>query len=266
MSPTSVVAPAALPARFPAAITARWLLIALAAAAPLPLLAQIAGRSGDGYLFRRPVISLSIRGGYDRPTGGSDLFDFATTQLTLNKRDFAAFGYQADLGVRLANRIDLVLTGGESKRSAPSEFRKFIDKDDQPIEQTTTLHRVPLTLGVKFALTSPGERISQLAWIPSRFTPWIGAGGGSLYYTFSQQGDFVDFQTLRVFGRRFRSDGWAPMAYAHAGADVRVTTRLALTGDVRYSMARGTLNNSFSGFEKIDLSGTAATMGLTVRY
>lgn len=266
MSPTSVVLPAMLPATCARLAAARWAWLALAAAAPLPLLAQIAGRSGDGFLFRQPVISLSIRGGYDRPTGRSDLYDFVTDQLTLGRGDFAAFGYQADLGVRLTNRLELVMTGGESKRTAPSEFRDFIDNDDQPIEQTTTLHRVPLSLGLKFALTSPGERISKLAWIPSRFTPWAGAGGGMTYYTFSQRGDFVDFETLRVFNRRFRSDGWAPMAYANVGADLRVTTRLALTGDLRYSVSRGTLNRQFDGFEKIDLSGSAATLGLTVRY
>ena len=84
-------------------------------------------------------------------------------------------------------------------------------------------------------------------------------------YTFSQNGDFVDFETLNVFKQSFASTGWTPMAYGNVGVDVKITTRVALTGDLRYSMARGTLGGKFVGFDKIDLSGTAATMGLTLR-
>lgn len=250
----------------PTATLLRWLLLALLAAAPLPLRAQSAGRSGDGYLFRRPVISLTIRGGYDRPTAGSDIYDFTTRQLTLDKGDFAAGSYQIDLGVRLAERIDLVFGGGEARRTKGSEFRRYIDSDDQPIEQETALRRVPLTVGVRYALTSPGDRVSRFAWIPARFTPWIGAGGGAMYYVFEQRGDFVDFETLDVFNKRFRSDGFAPVGYASVGADIGLTPRLLLSGDVRYSAARAQLSDAFQGFERIDLSGTAATLGFTVRY
>lgn len=244
----------------------RWLLLALSAAAPLTLFAQDAGERGDGFLFRRPVVSLSIRGGYDRPSGSSDIYDFATTQLTLNRGDFAALGFQLDVGVRLAERLDLVFTGGDARRSQASEFRNYVDNNDLPIEQTTTLRRLPLTVGVKYALTRPGEQIGKFAWIPSRLTPWVGIGGGTMQYTFRQSGDFVDFQTLNVFAKTFQSKGWTPMAYAHVGTDLSLNPRFALTGDLRYSAARATLTGAFDGFDRIDLSGAAATMGLTIRY
>ncbi len=241
-----------------------WLLIALAAL-PLPLFAQELGQGGNGYFFRRPLLSFSLRGGYDRPRASSDVFDFATTQLTLNKGDLAAGGYRADIGVRLAERVELVISGGQSVRTAGSEFRKYVDNNDLPIEQTTKLSRVPLSLGFQYALTAPGERISRFAWIPSRITPWVGAGAGAMNYIFQQNGDFVDFQTLNVFRQEYRSSGWAPMGYANLGAEVRLTTRVSFTGDLRYTASRATLGGTFVGFDKIDLSGTAATMGLTVR-
>lgn len=243
-----------------------WLLAALTAAAPLALFAQDAGQRGDGFLFRRPTISLSVRGGYDRPAGRSDIYDFTTTQLTIDRGDFAALGYQFDLGVRLVERLDLVFTGGEARRSQASEFRNFVDNDDRPIEQTTTLRRLPFTIGVRYALTRPGEQIGKFAWIPSRLTPWIGIGGGTMQYAFRQSGDFVDFKTSNVFARTYQSKGWTPMAYAHLGADLSLNPRFALTGDLRYSAARARLDGAFVGFDKIDLSGAAATMGLTVRY
>jgi len=244
----------------------RWLLVVLTAAAPMALFAQTGGERGDGFLFRRPVVSFTIRGGYDRPTGGSDIYDFTTTRLTLGRNDFAALGYAFDMGIRLTDRFDLSFSAGEARRSTPSEFRDFIDNNDRPIEQTTTLSRVPLTVGVKYALASPGERIGKLAWIPSRFTPWVGLGGGAMRYRFNQSGDFVDFQTLNVFPRTFRSSGWAPMGYANIGADISLNERFTLTGDVRYSAARAPLTGAFEGFDRIDLSGTAATMGISVRY
>jgi hypothetical protein len=239
-----------------------WLVLA---AAPLPLLAQPVGSAGDGYFFHRPTVSLTLRGGLDRPMGSSQIWDFTTTNLTVNQGDFTAPGFQVDLGIRLSNRTELVLASGTSRRAAPSEFRKYIDNNDLPIQQTTAIRRLPVTLGVRYALSAPEERISRFAWIPSRITPWIGAGAGAMNYTFSQVGDFVDFQTLNVFKQSFGSSGWTPMAYGNLGLDVKLTTRLSLTGDLRYTAARAALNGSFVGFDKIDLSGTAATMGLTVR-
>ncbi len=241
-----------------------WLLMALAAA-PLPLLAQDRTHAGNGYYFSRPAVSLTVRGGYDRALGGSDIYDFTTTNLTLNKGDFAAFGYQLDFGIRLSDRSELVLSGGAAQRSADSEFRKYVDNKDLPIQQTTTLRRVPLSVGVKYALANPETRISRFAWIPARIVPWIGAGGGAMNYSFSQNGDFVDFQTLNVISQNYRSAGWAPMGYANVGLDLKLATRLSLTGDVRYTYSKATLSGPFQGFDKIDLSGTAATMGFTVR-
>ena len=243
-----------------------WLLVALIVAPPVALFAQDAGERGDGFLFRRPVVTLAIRGGYDRPAARSDLYDFTIRQLTLDRRDFAAVSYAVDVGVRVAKRLDLVFSGGDARSSKPSEFRDFIDTDDKPIRQTTSLRRLPLTVGVRYALTSPGEQISRLAWIPSRFTPWVGLGGGLLHYNFRQTGDFVDFNSLNVFPKTFASKGQTAMAYANLGADLSLNERFMLTGDVRYSAARTPLSDTFEGFDRIDLSGTAATIGISVRY
>jgi hypothetical protein len=252
----------------PAGASAGWsrALLALAlCAATRPSLAQPAGAIGDGFAFRRPILSLTVRGGYDRPTAGSEIFDFATTNLTLSKGDFAAAGMQVDLGIRFTDRAEFVFSGGSARREAASEFRNFIDNNDKPIEQTTRLRRVPISIGLKYALTSPGERIGKFAWIPSRVTPWAGAGVGSMHYNFSQIGDFVDFQTLNVFRDELTSNGWAPMAYGHLGTDLRLTTRMSLTGDLRYTYSQTKLSAAFVGFNNIDLSGAAATMGFTLR-
>ena len=246
----------------------RSLLLLALLAAPLALAAQPAGAIGEGYFFHRPIVSLTVRGGLDRPTAASDIWSFTTSNLTVNKGDFLAPGYQVDLGFRLSNRAEVVFASGLSVRSTGSEFRKFIDNNDKPIEQTTRLRRLPVTMGLRYALRAPEERLGKLAWVPARFTPWVGAGGGFLNYTFSQRGDFVDFQTFNVFKQDYVISGWTPMGYANVGLDTKLTTRLWLTTDFRYSMARASMNtpgSKFSGFNNIDLSGAAATMGFTVR-
>lgn len=241
--------------------------VALIAAVPAVAAAQVVARpAGDDALrLSPPRLSLTIRGGYDRPIGSSRIFAFSTRNLTLDDGDFASGGYQADLGIRLSERLQLVASSGSATRRVESEFRDFIDNNDQPIEQTTRLRRLPVTLGLKYALTSPGEQIGSYIWIPSRITTWIGAGGGMMNYTFSQIGDFVDFQSLNVFRQTLTAGGWTPMAYANVGADLRVNDHVSLTGDIRYSAAQAKLSGSYYGFDRVDLSGTAATMGFTLR-
>jgi hypothetical protein len=241
-----------------------FLLLALAAT-PLPLFAQ-STLGGDGFQFKPPAVTLTLRGGYDRPFAGGDIYSFATDKLTLSKSAFAAVNAQLDLGINLSPRVQIVLGAGTARSDKPSEFRKYIDTDNKPIEQSTRLRRIPLTVGARYALRPTGEQIGRFAWIPSRLVPWAGAGVGSMNYSFSQVGDFVDFKTLNVFPQTLESSGWAPMAYANVGGDLGITTHLLLTGDLRYTFARGKLDGGFVGFNNIDLSGAAATMGFTLRY
>ena len=87
-----------------------------------------------------------------------------------------------------------------------------------------------------------------------------------MYYRFKQTGDWVDFNTLDVFGSEFASDGWAPTANVQTGVDYSITPHLALTGEARYVWSNGSLSQDFSGFQKIDLSGFSTSVGVAVRF
>jgi hypothetical protein len=245
-----------------------------AAAAGLLLLAALAGGrpawaqqgSGDGFLFDRPSVSFTLRGGFDRAIAGSDVFSFATDQLTLERRDFSSVTGGVDLAVWLTPRVDFVLGGSYSGTRAPSEFRDFVDTDDRPIEQTTTFKRVPLTASVKAYLAPRGRSIGRFAWIPSRYAPYVGAGGGAMWYRFRQDGDFVDFRTNDIFREQLSASAWTPTAHGMAGIDYALGARYALTGEARYSWARADMSNDFTDFDRIDLSGVSATVGFSVRF
>jgi hypothetical protein len=236
----------------------------LAAAAP-----AAAQGSGKGYLLATPVGSLSLRVGYDRALAGSDVFREASRLLTVEKSDFGGVSGALDLGVRVNDRFDVVLGAAYAGSSVTSEYRGYVDNDDLPIEQTTQLQRVPVSLSLKGYLAPRGRSIGRFAWIPNRFSPYAGGGGGMLWHRFRQQGDFVDFNTqnLRVFTSTFESDKWTTQLHAFTGVDVSLSPRTALTAEARYTWARAPLSREyFTGFERIDLSGVAATAGLSFRF
>jgi hypothetical protein len=228
-----------------------------------PALAQGAG---NGFLFTEPRGSFELRGGFAHANAGSDIFSFTTNELTIDRRDFSGFTIDGDLGFRIAPRFDVVVGGSYAGTRTPSEFRDFVDQNDLPIQQTTTFQRAPLTASVKAYLTPRGRSIGHYAWVPSKLAVYVGGGGGAMWYRFRQRGDFVDFETNEVFSDQFESSGWTPEAHAMAGFDLSLTPRFALTTQGRYSWAKATPDEDFSGFRKIDLSGFAVTAGLAVRF
>ena len=237
-------------------------MLALGTSAPV-----IAQGSGDGYLFHAPGGTFTIRAGYDHANAGSDVFAQSVDLLTINKRDFSGLTLGADVALAVSQRFDISLDAGWSHAKKGSEFRKFVDNKDMPIEQNTSFDRVPLTANVRFYLTPPGRSIGSLAWIPSKVVPWVGAGGGVMYYRFRQDGDFVDFNTGNVFASTIESSNWTPTWQGMGGADFTLSPHVALRADARYVWAKSKLDRStFSKeFDRIDLSGVQGTLGLTYR-
>jgi len=237
----------------------------LAAAAVTPVVA-CAQNAGNGFLFGPPTATFALRGGWAIARAKSDLFSYTTELLTLNRSDFSSPDLVADLAFRITDRTQIVLSGGLSGMDRESEFRHFIDNNDKPIQQTTSFRRVPVTIGVKRYLTSPGRSIGRFAWIPSRVAPYVGAGGGMMWYRFRQAGDFINFETTDVFSSTLDSQGWAPTGHILAGVDYSMSASFAITSEARYGYAKAKLSNDFSGFERVDLSGLSTTVGLAVRF
>jgi opacity protein-like surface antigen len=244
-----------------------FIAVALAIAIPgSSLFAQVAG---NGYLFHAPYVTFDLRGGYSAASAGSDVFTDVTSQLTLSKRDFGSLTVGGDVAFRITSQVDLTLDAGYSHSTHKSEFRDFVDNNNLPIEQTTTFERIPLTANVKVHLAQTGRSIGHLAWIPSRVVPYVGGGVGMMSYRFRQQGDFVDFNTNKVFNSTFdtQDDGrdWAFVQQVMAGVDYNFSPMFGVTLDARYLHGRGDLGTAFSGYDKIDLSGASASVGISVR-
>jgi hypothetical protein len=241
--------------------TARWASIMLL---PLSLAAQ--ARAGDGFMFGAPRSSLTLRMGYAQPAEGSDIYTFVQKELTLGRGDLAGGSIAAAAAFFLSPRLALQMDLGYASRTAPSAYRKWVDNNNREIEQSTALKRIPLTAGLRYYLTPAGRSVGRLAWVPARVATYVAAGAGFTWYQFQQTGDFVDYQTLDVFPSTLVSRGWAPSAYAAVGVDYPLTARMGLTGEARYDLGRAAMGTDFQGFKPIDLSGTAISVGLTLRF
>jgi hypothetical protein len=244
------------------AIVAATGALMLPAITPLP--AQ--PRGGDGYLFERPRLSLALRVGAARPNAAGDLFDFISRQLTVDRGDYLAPAFSTEMGWRVSDHAELMLGLASSHRRIGSEYRAFVDNEDQPIEQRTAFSRTPLTVGLKWHLTPVGRSVSRLVWIPTRVVPFVAIGSGVTHYRLAQRGDFIDFRTSDVFSSTLAASGWSPSAYGAAGIVWNVAPSVGLTTELRYDAAHGSPGRDFDGFDRINLSGAGVTAGLVFRF
>lgn len=236
-------------------------------AAPSPPETRVS-RSTPDFLFGQPRGSLGVRGSWVFARAGSDIFDFVREHLTLDKGAFNAPGIAADLAIAVTPRVDAAVGFEFSQASARSEYRAFVDNNRQPIEQTTRLREANVSGTVRVALMPRGVGVGRLAWIPRRVTPYVGAGGGFLWYDFTQSGDFVDVLSPNraIFRDVITSQGWTPSAHALGGVDLRVHRRMFVTLEGRYLWAAATLQQRFEDFDPIDLAGFRTSAGINILF
>ena len=222
--------------------------------------------SSPDFLIGRPRASMGVRGEWLFASAGSDIFDFVTKQLTVEKSAFNAPGFGAEVSISVTPRLDVVAGFDLARSSTPSEYRNFVDNRNLPIQQTTSLRQSNLFGAIKFAVTPRGRAISRFAWIPAAIVPYVGAGGGFTNYDFKQVGDFVDFSNNRVFADTFRSQGWAPTGHVFGGTDIQVYKRMFLSLEGRYLWTRATLDADFIDFDPMDLGGFRFGAGVHVMF
>lgn len=222
---------------------------------------------GEGFLFREPGVSVTVYGGVNQPGAGGDLFGYARREFTLDRAGFRSPTVGFDLAFVVGPRTELLFGLMPASSRVASEYREWVDGDDKPIEQTTAYQRAPLTASVRYYLVDRGRAIGSTAWIPATIVPFVGAGVGTVRYSFEQVGDFIDVATLAVRPDRLTSRGWAPVLQASGGVQYNLSRRLLFTGELRYlrgSADASTPNRDYIGY-RLDLSGLTTLVGFTLR-
>ena len=217
------------------------------------------------FLLGRPRASVSVRGGWVMASAGSDIYDFITSQLTVDKADFNGATFMTDVAFSITPRVDVLGGVNLNSMNKPSHYRGYsevINGQDMPIQQTTELRQIDLAGSVRFSLMPRGREVSRYAWIPSTFVPYVGGGAGFMHYQLKQYGDFVDFADLDIFSDNFSSAGWSPSVHAFAGGDFQLVKRLYLTVEGRFTWVNAELDQDFIGFEPMDLGGFKLAAGI----
>ncbi len=220
----------------------------------------------DGYFFKSPSVTFSLRAGAALPTAKDPLHRFFFDELTLNRRDFASITLGGDVAVYLTRRLDLVGSASYAQITKDSEFRDWVDQDDLPIEQTTKLKRTPVLVGFRVFPWERGQSVGKFAWIPSSLLPYAGGGVGFMWYELEQEGWFVDHDDLDIFADTFLASGTVPLFSGFAGAEWWPAARLGLTLEGRFSHARARLLGDFRAFNHIDLGGFQLVAGISTRF
>lgn len=221
------------------------------------------------FLFGEPRASIGVRGSWVFAREGSDIFSFVKQHLTIDDGDFDAPAVAGDVGIAIARRVEVVGGVEFSRTAMRSEYRNFVDNNRRPIEQDTQLRALDVHASIRVALAPRGHGVSRLAWIPSRATPYVGAGGGMLWYQFSQAGDFIDALApppQPVFTDRFESKGHTPSAHVFGGVDVRLFRGLMGTVEGRYLWANAPLGRRYENFDPIDLAGFRMSAGINMLF
>jgi hypothetical protein len=214
-------------------------------------------------------MTLNLNFGYGIPSAGSDLFDDVIDDFTLGKSDFHAPVIGGGLSLFLNDRMDLAFEFSYAKSSSWSEYACCVDFDDLPIEQETQFTQVPVTVSFRYFLMDRGREIGNLSWVSTTWAPYVGFGGGRMFYEFQQAGDFIVFdeEGWPIVRDRFFSEGWAWVGHVFGGLQWAFSPHLVLTAEGRYSLADAELDRpAYSGLEPIDLSGFQGTMGFGVRF
>lgn len=223
------------------------------------------------FLFGRPHGTVSLVFGYGVPRAASDIFEEVDTLFTLAKSDFRGPVLGIALAFTLDERWDLAVEIAHSGSERWSEYRDWVEEgkggEKIPIEQKTTFRRTPVMLSAHYYLLDRGRSVGRLAWVPSRWAPYVGVGLGRVFYRFAQEGDFVDFVDSSIFTGEFESRGSAWMAQVFGGAQWSLSRSSVLRGEARYGWARADLDRlSYTGYDPIDLSGFQVTLGLGIRF
>jgi len=217
---------------------------------------QTTASSPPDFMLGRPRATIGARGSFLVASANSDVYDFVTDVLAIEKSDFNTGSFALEFGYGVTPRLDIIGTMDMNGMNHASDYRDWEDNRGLPIQQTTELKQLNLTVSAKFALIPRGRAISKLAWIPNTFIPYVGAGGGYGKYELRQNGDFVDFDNgNNVFSDTFVSDGWSPTFHVLGGTDIQVFRHMMLSFDARYAWQKATLERDFIGFEPIDLGG-----------
>lgn len=176
--------------------------------------------------------------------------------LSFDIKDFNGATVGAEYLVGLNEFVDAGLGVGLYKRTVPSVYASYVNRNGLEIEQDLKLRMVPFTATIRFLPLGRSAGIE----------PYIGAGVAIINWRYSESGDFIDFTDGSVFRENYVGDGTATGPTVLGGIRIPLGN-WGFGGEIRWQDAKGDLPTDlgFAG-DKIDLGGWNYLATLNVRF
>ncbi len=203
-------------------------------------------------------LNLSLGGfvpkGEDARVDGDVLLENRTL-LLFDFSDFNTGSVGAEWVVPVGEYLEAGVGAAFSRRTVPTIYDAFVDRDGSEIEQELRLRIIPLTATVR--ILPLGRRHT--------FQPYVGGGVGWLNWRYSETGEFVDFRDFSVFRSRFTANGSEVGPVAVMGARFLTGHHVAFGGEFRYQKGEADLPDDFLG-NRLDLGGYHYLATLQIRF
>lgn len=190
------------------------------------------------------------------PQGDSQYWDETFDAFTGQPSDFEDVVFGVDYMWRTSRHAGLLFGGSYYDGATTQAYRDWVDANGADITHRTSLMLSDLTAAYVWRFGRGGA------------SPYIGGGGGLLWWRLREEGYFIDFSDaeLPVVFASYRAEGTTWELFALAGFDIPLGRQWSFFFEGRYRWSEAELNEDFSGFGTIDLSGLQLAGGFSWNF
>jgi hypothetical protein len=194
--------------------------------------------------------------GIFEPNGDSRYWDEKFIDFTGSPSDFEDVVFGVDYLWRTSDQGGLLFGLSFYDGRATQAYRDWETSDGRDISHVTELSFGDLTAAY------------VLRFGRSSVRPYLGAGGGLLWWRLREEGSFIDFgdPDLPIIFASYQGDAVTWEFFALAGLDFRLGHRWSFFFEGRYRWSEDELNKDFAGFGTIDLSGAQLVGGFSYNF
>ncbi len=231
---------------FTRAIVGALIIVAVSAVAAE---AQGNWRPGDFGSFR-------LRFGLFEPDAESQYWDDKFADFTGSPSNFEDFVWGADYLWRTSKSAGFMFGTSFYSGATTQAYREWVDAYGGDIRHTTSLDLWDMSAAFVWRLGR------------GRVAPYLGVGGGFVYWKLAESGSFIDFgdPELPIIFATYQASGWTYEGLGFVGLDVGLGYRWSFFAEARYRISDDELSDDFAGFGEIDLSGTELTAGFSWNF
>jgi hypothetical protein len=200
--------------------------------------------------------SFRLRLGIFEPDASSQYWDDKFRDFTGSPSSFKDLLFGMDYMWRTSKNSGFLFGTSFYSGKATQSYRDWVDEFGNDISHTTSLDLWDISAA--FVL-----RLGR-----GSVVPYLGIGGGFVYWDLRESGYFIDFgipeQPIIYSG--FRADGWTYEGFGLVGLDMALGFRWSFFVEARGRWSDDELGGDFSGFGIIDLSGIEVTAGFSWNF